>query len=199
MKEYLLDSAKAFSFFKEKLSQVNALSNAVLELLQIKKGSFYAFLPENINNDKVHDFNAGGKTSSLRREVSFKLSRIINSNPLLSCVFDDFNSDLNSVSNNDLYQSCGLHYRNEIYYQIHFGSNQKIVLKCLNYSSTIWHSLCVVFKGVFNVNKEITDSQVQIICRNAIFIMIEAYDSESYICWCDSEGSALLNTSTEIQ
>ena len=196
MKEYLLDSAKAFSFFKGKLSQVNTLSDAVLELLQIKKGSFYSFLPENINADKVHDFNAGGKTSSLRKEVSFKLTGIVNSNSSLSCIFDDFNSDLNSVNNNDLYQSCGLHYRGEIYYQIHFGSNQEMVLKCLNYSSTIWHSLCIVFKGVLNFNKEITDSQVEIICRNAIFIMIEAYDSESYICWCDSEGSALLNTMT---
>lgn len=192
MKEYLLDSAKAFCFFKEKLSQVNELSKSVLELLETKQGSFYAFLPENIDPDKIHDFNAGGKTSSLRNQVSFKLSRIINFNKDLICIFDDFNSDLKSVNKNDLYQQHGLHYHNEIYYQIKSGSNQEIVLKCLNYSSTIWHSLCVVFKSFGNFDKKISNSQIKEICRNSIFIMIGAYDSESYVCWCDSEGFEIL-------
>lgn len=192
MQEYLLDFEKTFSFFKENLSQVNALSNAVVEILKSKNGAFYAFLPENINLNEIHDFNVGGKTSCLREEISFKLSDIINSNSFLSCVFDDFNSDLNSVSKDDLYQSIGFHYGGEIYYQIHSGSNQEIVLKCLNYSSAIWHSLCVVFKGSLSANKEMTGYEFEIISKNAVFIMIEAYDSESYVYWCDSERAEIL-------
>ena len=192
MKEHLLDTVKAFSFFKENLSQVNALSNAVLELLQTQHGSFYAFLPDSIPPDKIHDFNAGGKTSSLREEISFKLASIINSKHSLNCIFDDFNSSLDSVNNNDLYQSLGIHYLKEIYYKIVFGVDQKTVLKCLNYSSTIWHSLCIVFDDNINIKKEMSKFNIENICKNAIFIMIEAYDSESYIYWCNSEGVKIL-------
>lgn len=192
MKEYLLDSTKAFAFFKENLSQVNELSNVVLEVLRMKLGTFHAFLPTNIPFDKIHDFSTGGKTSSLRNEVSFKLDKIINSSSSLSCVFDDFNSDIHSVGNDDLYQSNGVHFREEVYYQIHFGVNQEIVSKCLNYSSAIWHSLCVVFKGNLNHGKEIDKSYIEIICKNAIFVMIGAYDAESYIYWCDSDGAEIL-------
>jgi hypothetical protein len=195
MKEYLLNSAKAFSFFKENLSQLNELSNGILEILQIKPGTFHAFLPENMSAEKVHDFSSGGKTSSLRNEISFKLADIINSDASLSCVFDDFNSGVDSVNNNDLYQSYGACYQREIYYQIYFGSNQELVLKCLNYSSTIWHSLCVVFKDDLNYKKEkkeISESYIKMICKNAMFVMIEAYDSESYIYWCDSEAAIVL-------
>jgi hypothetical protein len=195
MKEYLLDSAKAFSFFKENLSQLNELSNAILEILQIKPGTFHALLPENMSTEKIHDFSTGGKTSSLRNEISFKLADIINSDASLSCIFDDFNSGVDSVNNNGLYQSYGACYQQEIYYQIYFGSNQELVLKCLNYSSTIWHSLCVVFKDDLNYKKEkkeISESYIKIMCKNAIFVMIEAYDSESYIYWCDSEAAIVL-------
>ncbi len=192
MKEYLLDSIKAFAFFKENLSQVNELSNVVLEVLQIKLGTFHAFLPTNTPFEKIHDFSTGGKTSSLRKEISFKLYKIINSSPLLSCVFDDFNSDIHSMRNDDLYQSNGVHFQEEVYYQIHFGANQEIVSKCLYYSSAIWHSLCVVYKGDLNHEKEIDKSYIEIICKNAIFIMIGAYDAESYIYWCDSDGAEIL-------
>lgn len=183
MQEYLLEEAKAFAFFKQNLLEVNALSNAVLELLETQHGNFYAFLPEHISPNKLHEFNTGGKTSSLRTEISIKLTNILNSEHNLSCIFDDFNSTLNSAKNNDLYQSNGLHYRDEIYYQIHCGADRQLVLRCLNYSNAIWHSLCIVFKDDSNMNKEVTDSQLKRICKNAIFIMIGAYDSESYIYW----------------
>lgn len=186
MKEYLLDHAQSLSFFKENLTQVNELSKAVLEVLQSKPGVFYAFLPEDIPLEKIHDFNTGGKTSSLRKEVSAKLTSIINGNKKFSCIFDDFNSDLNRVDENDLYQSNGVHYGSEIYYLIHHNSSQELILKCLVYSSTIWHSLCVVFKNDFkldNKEREIDKSFIREICRNAVFVMIEAYDAESYVCW----------------
>ena len=192
IKEYLLDSAIAFSFFKENLFQLNELSNEVIRLLEVKKGTFHAFLPDNVSSNKIHDFHVGGKTASLRKEVGFKLSNLINSNPCLSCIFDDFNSNVNFVSDNDLYQLHGVHFQNEIYYQIHFGANEELVLKCLNYSSTIWHSLCVVFKNDLNIDKEMDVSVFKMICKNALFIMIKAYDSESYIYWCDSAGHEIL-------
>lgn len=193
IKEYLLDSAKAFAFFKENLSQVNELSNEILEVLQTKIGNFYAFLPENMSFEKIHEFSTGGKTFNLRKEVCFKLTNIINSKPYLSCIFDDCNSDLNRTNNNDLYQSNGIYFKKDVYYQIHFSTNEEIVLRCLNYSSAIWHSLCIVFKGeLSDLKKEIDRSRIQMICKNAIFVMIGAYDSESYIYWCDSEGSEIL-------
>lgn len=195
MKKYLLDSSKAFSYFKENLFRANELCNAILELLEVRPGAFYAFLPENMSSEEIHDFSAGGKTSSLRKEISLKLTDIINSDSSFSCVFDDFNSDLDCVSDNDLYQSHGIHYQREIYYQIYFGSNQEIVSKCLNYSSAVWHSLCIVFKNDFEhkvEKKEMDRPYIQMMCRNAIFIMIQAYDSESYIYWYDSEGAEVL-------
>jgi hypothetical protein len=187
IKEYLLDSAKAFLFFKENLSQVNELSTAIFEVLKLKSGTFHTFLPENMSFEKIHDFKTGGKTTCLKKEISVRLTNIINSDTSFSCIFDDFNSDIDNVDQNDLYQLCGVHYQREIYYQINSGISQDLVLKCLNYSSTIWHSLCVVFKNELECRKEINQSYIQMISKNALFIMIEAYDSESYICWSCTE------------
>lgn len=192
IKEHLLDSAKAISLFKENLALVNELADAVLELLQEKPGSFYAFLPDNVPYEKIHDFLAGGKTNSLRKEVGVKLTNIINSNTSFSCIFDDFNSDIDNVDQNDLYQSHGMHYQGKVYYQVNCGVSRDMVLKCLNYSSTIWHSLCIVFRNDLECRREMDQAYIQMICKNAVFIMVEAYDSESYIYWCDAEGAEIL-------
>jgi hypothetical protein len=191
MKEYLLDFTRALSFFKENLRDTNALSNAVIKIMEKKPGTFHAFLPENMSFEEIHRFSIGGKTSSLRKEVSYKLVQLINSREFLNCIFDDVNSDFDHLNGNDLYHFYGVHHKKEIYYQIPFSADREVVLKCLNYSSAIWHSLCVVFKkeGMLKKEtKEISNSHIKSICRNAIFIMIAAYDSESYIYWRNVQG-----------
>ena len=185
MKIYSLNRKKAIAYFRENLYQTNELSNAILLTLQSKPGTFFSFLPKDVPIEKIHDFSTGGKTSSLRLEVAKYLTDLLNLDVHFNCIFDDFNSSLDKIENNDLYESCGVHYVNDVYYLIQSGIDEKLITKCLRYSSAIWHSLCVIFKEIpHNVNqKMITKDYIRQICNNAIFVMIEAYDSESYVFW----------------
>lgn len=185
MEKYKLDLKKSLDYFNENLKNTNKLSNTSMAVLNAELGSFYAFLPKDAPIETIHEFNFGGKTPCLRGEVSLFIETILKSNKTLSCIFDDFNADFSNKEPNDLYESNGLHYLNEIYYVANESSPSNIIEQCLNYSSAIWHSLCIITKYDFDEieNKNLTDHAMDLICANAHFIIIEAYDAESYVLW----------------
>lgn len=172
-------------YFEENLQGINKLSDSILAVLESQPGEFFAFLPEDVLVETIHEFKTGGNGRSLRNEVGRCLFNILNSEKSLSCVFDDFNSDLSSVENDKSYESNGIHYENEVYYLIRSGANEDLIIKCLQYSSASWHSLCVIsMVDLIKSPKEIiSEEEIKSICNDAFFVMIEAYDAESYVFW----------------
>ena len=59
------------------------------------------------------------------------------------------------------------------------------ILKYLNYSSSIWHSLAVCCKKPIKIPEKpaLSLENLRFISENATLILLEAYDGESYIFW----------------
>jgi hypothetical protein len=191
MKKHKLNPQKTMRFFEKSLKEVNKISDSILAVLKTQPGDFYSFLPEHCQIDEIHEFDSGGKTRCLRLEVGGYLSDLLKSDKTLSCVFDDFNADFPVPESDDFYKKHGFHYENQVYYFVRSGVEDEVIIRCLRYSGTNWHSLCVVsdVSEIELVGKSISEKAIDEICANAVFVMIEAYDAESYISWEKSPSS----------
>ncbi len=185
LKKYELNYKQALNFVEKSINETNQLSNVFFNYLQRASGRFFTVLPDGIPTEKVHEFEFGGKTKCLRVETAKIIKKTLNSNSRLSCVFDDFNADFKNSESNDLYQSNGLHYNDEIYYSITKTANQKLILKCLRYSNATWHSLCVITEFSLDKceNRILSIGEITMICENSFLFIIGAYDAEGYIFW----------------
>ncbi len=181
MQKHKLESKRVLDYLNEKLKGVNKLSDVVVTFLNSNTGSFYTFLPKGLEIEKIHDFNFGGKTKSLRDEVGAFIHKLLQSDQTLACIFDDFNADFSDRENNDLYESHGLCCDNEIYYFFKNGSLFEIN-KCLRYSDAIWYSLCVITRSDVK-EKKLDEDTIEMICKNAVCVLVGAYDAESYVMW----------------
>ena len=78
-----------------------------------------------------------------------------------------------------------VYYEKEVYYLIKDKSSSKEILKYLNYSSAIWHSLCVVSKKSDRLIRKthFNKDDFELFSKNSILFLFEAYDGESYIFW----------------
>lgn len=185
-KRYNLDFQTTLHFFKENLTKTNKLADALISCLDFGLGSFFTLLPENIKSEDIYKFHCGGKTSPLKKDISFYIENLMKENSLLTCIVDDVNTSLNDVVNNDLFPSYGLSYNDEVYYCLDSKNfNQNILHQCLQYSDATWHSLCLLTKYNFNPlnNNILNENNVIFLSKEARFLFLGAYDGESYIIW----------------
>jgi hypothetical protein len=184
IKKYRLDFEKAQKYLEENLKGANRLSDAVISFLKFESCDFFALLTEKSKTESINEFDIGGKTHCLRDDVGTFVFNLIRSNRGISFIFDDFNSDENNVRGDLLFNSNGVCFENEIYYLIDKNATQDLVIQCLRRSNVVWHSLCIGSVIQFKEHKKaITLEDMKNICLNAKFILIGAYDSESYIIW----------------
>jgi hypothetical protein len=166
------------------LKDTNKLSDSVISFLKFESGDFFALLTEKSKIEDINEFNIGGKTSCLRNDVGEFIFKLLKSNKNISCIFDDFNSDIKNIEGDLLFNLNGVCCGSEIYYVINENANQDLVIQCLRRSNTVWHSLCILSVIKFKEHKKsITRDDMEEICLNAKLIMIGAYDAESYIVW----------------
>jgi hypothetical protein len=59
-----------------------------------------------------------------------------------------------------------------------------LILTCLRFSNSFWHSLCVFTTADFtNVFKNLSLKKIKEICLTIELVMIGAYDGEGYVFW----------------
>lgn len=184
IKKYNLDPIITKKFIENNLSNLNELSRLVLQIIDQIEGKFFTFLSEKLTEDQVHDFSTGGKAKNMRKETSRILYDFLTSKKAI-CIFDDINTlpkelDQDFIEENDVF-IC----KNEIYYLVEDQASMELIFKYLNYSSAIWHSLCVVSKqsNKFRIKKEQNAKTLESFSKNAILILLEAYDGEGYVFW----------------
>jgi len=189
IKKYKLDPIITKKFVKNNLSKINTLSNLTLQTLSKRRGSFYTYLPEGLTKFQVHDFLIGGKTKSNRKDISELLYNNFKSKNTLY-VFDDVNTNPKELNEAFISENNVFIYNNEVYYIVNSCEPSEIILKYLNYSSSIWHSLVVLSKKPYKMQKTHTLTQecLSFLSQNSTLILIEAYDGESYIFWESYEG-----------
>lgn len=171
-------------FVESNLNNVNCLSSSILQILYEKKGVFFTYLPEGLTESQIHDFFSGGKTKSMRNKISQILNDYLDSKEVM-VIFDDVNTvpeDLNKefTDNNNI-----VYHDKEVYYLIKDKSSSEEILKYLNYSSAIWHSLSVVSKKSDRLVRKthFNKDDFELFSNNSVLLLFEAYDGESYIFW----------------
>jgi len=184
IKKYKLNSVIAMEFLESHLIDINCLSSSILQMLHQRKGVFFTYLPEGLTESQIHDFISGGKTKSMRNKISQILNDYLDSKEMM-ILFDDVNTrpeDLNKefTDNNNV-----VYHDNEVYYLINDKSSSKEILKYLNYSSAIWHSLGVVSKKSDQLVRKthFNKDDFELFSNDSVFFLLEAYDGESYIFW----------------
>lgn len=62
--------------------------------------------------------------------------------------------------------------------------SQEVILQCLRFSTSFWHSLCVFTTADLNdVSKELSKKNIREICLMTEIVMVGAYDGEGYVFW----------------
>jgi hypothetical protein len=184
-KNFVLEKSKALNYFKFNLNSVNRLSSEVLRVIS-DSGVFFTLLPEDVNDEFVHNFDLGGIAEGMRDLEESQIYEKMQANPRLACVFDDFENEYPKGSTGKLYVKCGLYYKNEIYYTLNNKTvSREILSDCFLASNTMWHSLCLLTETDLTdfVHKEITDEKIKEICAKVHLVMICAYDAEGYVFW----------------
>jgi hypothetical protein len=204
LNKHLLKYELALDFLKESLEGTNILSIELMKFINSNRGQFYTLLPNDADLSHLHDFNSSilkqnpivkhenganwkyQTIPTIRDELSTVLMGILGKNKRLACVFDDFNSTYKEGYNDNFYRSYGIRYHSEVYYWLDSSViSKEILLKCLQLSNTLWHSVCLLTEAS---KEDIVDQQgslfkIHEICLGMRLALFGAYDGEGYVFW----------------
>lgn len=185
LNKYELDSRASLEYLEKNLTETNELSSHILEVLNSASGVFYVLFPEDLESERIYDFNGGNVTPNVDKEICHYVVGKIKDNRF-SCIFDDVNVNLSDEFKDEFSVSYSSFYEDEVYYVIKRKElSEDVFLKCMAASDGIWHSLCVVTHFDLDdvIGKQLDRDVVKEICVNAQLVMIGAYDGEGYIFW----------------
>ncbi len=184
IKKYEIESTAIDQFLSDNLNGTNLLSNLTLETLRNKKGVFYTYLSEGLTKSEIHDFLSGGKTKNNRKDVGKILYDYLRLKKA-SCIFDDVNTRPNELNQSFISKNSVFICENEVYYLTSTSISLDEVLRYLDYSSAIWHSLVVVIEKSLKTPEkpDMGRDCLQFFSENASLVLMQAYDAESYIFW----------------
>jgi hypothetical protein len=182
-----IDFSKTIDFFKDHIDGGGFLGENILEKIDLKKGSFFIFLPELLNLDNIYNFSQRPINSLMEKE---------NDSNLEVCKFIKTflaESDQNFCLCEDVIQSpkdphieevnVGLHfYNNHIYYCLSNKNTLEEINRIIKRTDNIWHSLIVLSRKV-NFSQNLRAIDFSYVCQNAQYILTSVYDGEKFLIW----------------
>ncbi len=184
LKKIKLDYSKTYDYFQYNLFNSNKLCKIALK--KIKNGSFYTFLPSNVKEEKVYNFNSSGIAKHLVEVFpAFLLDMIKNESPSL-CYFDAINFSYKPGFSDPLFMQFGRYSQHEVYYQVaQQDASLDVLSACSDRSYAIWHSFCMISSSYSKekAQTEFTNNEMETICEQTYMILLLAYDGEGYIIW----------------
>ncbi len=208
IKNYPLDFDKTLPYFLEQLKAGNSLSNQVKNELNLKNGSFFTLLPNDIEINKLYEFSLGGIISPIpygdqayfieNSSQFFYPQQVITMDHELSKFIADFISKKIShyaiVENviSELYDPHInvdnvhiRHYKNEVYYLLNKTNSVDEIYKVIRKSSLSWYFFAILtnIKKTLSSNLPWTKDDFDQICENVQFLVLGAYDGEGYVFW----------------
>ncbi|MDO6433259.1 hypothetical protein Q4E93_21795 [Flavitalea sp. BT771] len=193
------------AYIRKQLLRGRSLSDG-LKNLPIEKGTVYAFVPSEIELDKLYRFENGGiyssdeelrnrtaRFSAIRNDaltpISVEIERLITTETKHCCLFEDpvlWPKD-EELKNNGIEFVC-LGDKQVFYF---FNRNntdlEKIKQAILVSDSYVFtcalSSLDINLQSAFSSSKEITTELLDEFVRNVFVFFIGAYDGEGYLMW----------------
>lgn len=158
-----LDFDRTMKFVKDNLTDVNALSSELLNLVDFKSGVFFTLLTLGPDLERLYEFKNGiilpqfpvivseidGKKSivqkipTIKEELSDFIFQKINFNLKLSCIFDEVTLSPDDSRLEEFYEKKSVYlYNNEIIYVIREpNKNNEFISNCIWNSFSFWHSV----------------------------------------------------------
>ncbi len=183
---YLLDPNRLMSHLRENLEGTNALSTAVFKNIELKKGEFYTLFNTEIKEEQLYGFKWGGVGGSTKFKISYIVQEQLQNYQGLNCIFDDTGATYIENYKDPLFLETGVYYEDEVYYLVSEKNvSKKLLDTCFYASESTWHSFCILTKYHLPVRNErfITHDEIILAAEMAHFVIIGAYDGESYILW----------------
>jgi hypothetical protein len=184
--EYILNREKSLKYINWNFENANALCQSVMECTPFEKGDFSTFLREGLGEEELSQLRRGHVGGGVKERITEWLLEENQQKDELLTIFDLDDADYKEEKTGGLFSKLGVHFDNEVYYLL---SNEDVtkhnIRDCLYESDIIWHSLCIVSKYPYKRNKDqsITKEELEQIAKNAMIILVLAYDGEGYIIW----------------
>lgn len=191
-----LPPGKVLPYFQSTLEDANFLSNFLIREFDFSRGVFFTLLPEEIYAENLYKFKcAVGST------IISKIERIVlevcRKDKSLSCFFDDFSSNPNTIHRVPEFQEYGVIFQGkEVYYLVSNDiATEEILADCFYFSDALWHSLCVLTEIPFKKKggEVLTEEEMHQICEGIEYILVGAYDAEGFIFWQKTPRPSLTN------
>jgi len=205
LNKHKLNFNPTWEYVKDNLDGVNALSVELLNLLNFKNGYFFTLLPDDANLEEIYHFNCGGilpqypeeehivnghKSTyswipNINNELSQLILKEIETKHQLSCLMDDVSGSPKDKYYTLFSDNFSLFYENEVYFLLKRENiSIELISKCLRFSTSFWHSLCVFTTADFtSVTKYLNLEKIDEICSTTELVMVGAYDGEGYVFW----------------
>lgn len=204
LNKHQLEFNPVWEYVQDNLDDVNTLSSELLQLLDFKKGHFFTLLPNDANFEEIYHFKYGGILPQYPEEKYFinghwssyswipdiylELSQLIlkeiTYKDRLSCFMDDVLASPKDEYYTLYSDNFSLFYDEEVYYLINKENiSLELLRKCLRFTTSFWHSLCVFTRGDFNGLTTLGLEKIKEICLKTDLVMIGAYDGEGYVFW----------------
>lgn len=194
------------NYFVAVLKDTNIISNSLVDFVEFGEGVFFTLLPKDANLNQINQFHSGGilrqnpvleykiegkkaryqLIPTIREPVCKLIVEMVKKNINLSCIIDDVTIPLRYYEQDSLFQNFGYSYNQEVFFiQTNNNISETTTIECLQASNSFWHSLCILTAVDFNnfLDRKLTLTQIEQICRNAKLILVGAYDGEGYVFW----------------
>ena len=202
IKKYHLDFEKTILYFLEQVGSGETLSEVLVEKKFFNQGHFYTILPENIEINKIYDFESGiispvayGNQEYYVKDYGFfhpqqvvtmdeDFSGFISmylKNSDCSAVFDNFYLEPHRARIENVKM---IPYDNEVYFILEKENLEKDIYKTIRKCNHLWHFLCILTS--FQIDpfcSTLSKHMLNEICKYAHFVVGGAYDGEGYIFW----------------
>ena len=184
--EYPLDFSQTLAYLQDNLEGTNLLSTATFQHVPFEWGAFYTFFHRPVPPEKLYEFRYGKLAGCILDESIDLVFNELQSRRELFCIFDHFNATYQPDYKEAFFLKTGVHYNKEIYYVLSSADVSKEILRqCFNFSTTIWHSLCVLSASSIEIREDrsVTEGELIEFVKKAQLILVSAYDDEGFVFW----------------
>lgn len=191
--KYSLPHKEVLPYFINHITSEMSLGKIIEEQTDFTKGSFFTYLPDNVNSDQLLSFEHGGIIPSISmngqkddRYISMStfcgqyIQKILNKNSFSKLIVEDYNRTgyspikLENVELNTIDQ--------EIYHILSNKNSQVDISRVIRRCSIGWHFLAFLTKNT-DFFSSLDRSNIHSVCNDVQLIVTCAYDDESYIFW----------------
>ncbi len=203
--KHRLDFNKTYPFFIDHIKCDKTLSQEVVKRIDFKQGDFFTILPKNAVISRLYKFSEGGiiPLLVLEGETRFNLSGVaftpreirstdddlvgftikyLKTNSKRFLFVDSYNESPND-SHMGIENTKPLFYKSEVHYVLDQDNSANEIKNAIYKSDVIWHSLILLVEKFDEFPSYFDDDIFSQICSKIKYVILGAYDGESYIIW----------------